>query len=650
MAISAINYLLEQKRQKATQDDKFFLKMLMFFELKVPESVGLYGTSYIFPLVVPPQSYSISEPFTVEATPTQGGGLYVEENGIVQRTISISGTTGFKPRGLPSSGSLSLTTVSPEKKSYGRKLTPFLTDAISGQRHIQYLQDAVFRTYADLKRDPNTSEKTQLIFHNPKDGESWLVVPQNFSIERSAGRGTLYNYTIQLLVVEQAESVDENFSEDAGLLGAIANTVANVKKGIELAQGAIKDLTAIAAEIKGYIKDIAVIIDNVNGVINAATDFVNGVSDLIQSPLAIVNSLAETIDAVAATEEALEQAKEDIQQLPITIKKKFSDMGDALDALALNPAAFAAAMNTVVQKFASLVHPLDSLSTATKTKAANTAAPTTLMGVNKLGTQMTAGDLQIASGRAIIGQRVTPVYKSGKQVTLNEGDTLTSLAAKYLGDARRWQDIAIVNGLKPPFINRQASIDLTKADEAALPGVLGIGDKIIVPSTSKGPKDLPVPVVLGVKSWEPLETHLLGRDIEINLISETRPDKPMYDIPIDVEGGSTDIKAVAGIPNLTQGLTIRMTTEKGTDALYRELGLDRVIGLNIASLQLETLRFRIGQALKQDARLSSIRSIVFEGLDNNTELDPSISLDTVIADIVAEVRGFTDNANVRLMV
>ena len=59
MAISAINYLLEQKRQKATQDDKFFLKMLMFFELKVPESVGLYGTSYIFPLVVPPQSYSI---------------------------------------------------------------------------------------------------------------------------------------------------------------------------------------------------------------------------------------------------------------------------------------------------------------------------------------------------------------------------------------------------------------------------------------------------------------------------------------------------------------------------------------------------------------------------------------------------------------
>lgn len=44
-------------------------------------------------------------------------------------------------------------------------------------------------------------------------------------------------------------------------------------------------------------------------------------------------------------------------------------------------------------------------------------------------------------------------YKSGKLVKMNYGESLESLAARYLGDPNKWIDIAIANGLKPPYID-----------------------------------------------------------------------------------------------------------------------------------------------------------------------------------------------------
>ena len=44
-------------------------------------------------------------------------------------------------------------------------------------------------------------------------------------------------------------------------------------------------------------------------------------------------------------------------------------------------------------------------------------------------------------------------YKSGQLVKLNYGESLQSLAKRYLGDSEKWVDIAIANGLKPPYID-----------------------------------------------------------------------------------------------------------------------------------------------------------------------------------------------------
>ena len=44
-------------------------------------------------------------------------------------------------------------------------------------------------------------------------------------------------------------------------------------------------------------------------------------------------------------------------------------------------------------------------------------------------------------------------YASGKLVTISYGESLQGLAARYLGDPNKWIDIAIANGLKPPYID-----------------------------------------------------------------------------------------------------------------------------------------------------------------------------------------------------
>ncbi len=95
MAASPIAILRENTRREAQDDSNFVKKLLYFFELRVPPEIAFEGaiTSFIFPLVLGPHTYTKGEPFTVSKTPTQGGGLFVEENGIIMRPINIKPLT-----------------------------------------------------------------------------------------------------------------------------------------------------------------------------------------------------------------------------------------------------------------------------------------------------------------------------------------------------------------------------------------------------------------------------------------------------------------------------------------------------------------------------------------------------------------------------
>jgi nucleoid-associated protein YgaU len=631
--VSPINYIREMDRQRFARDDRFYKKYLYFFELRIPPDEANGIGAFWFPLAIPPESYSMETPFSVDKTQTQGGGLYVEEDGIVQRTIRLSGTTGFYPRRLPDTTATPLTGRSPEKKSFSRQLQTNILHKISGQRHFHYLEDAVFNTYGDLKRDPATAEKTQLFFHNLKDEQSWVVVPEVFSLKREAR--VLYRYDIQLAVVGPATDVLVDFSEDKTLFDEINDAAATVQRGIDLAQGALTDATAIASEIEGSIKNVAGIIDNVGTILTAASDFVSGVSDIIQTPFAFVTATADLIDEAINVALTTIDAVEDAKALPDNAIQYFRRMTDGLDQIGMHPHLFTLRVNRLLEWLKQQSELALTVSAERLAEAEEGSSPTTLQETENLGTRLTPGDAQSAQATLRTGRAINE-YTSTRDYALAEGDTLVSLAARFLGDARLWTHIASVNNLKPPYVTQQAGEDLT-SERSPFSGALGVGNKILLPGYDKPPEALPLLPTLGVRSEESAENHLLGVDVALE-VSGGRPGAPRYTIAVDTDKGSNGPKLVEGVENLSQGMLLRLSIEQGTDVLFKQVGLGRIVGTKFILTDQEAARSKMIESLTQDSRIASVRKIDFSDSAN----------DALVADIEAEVRGYTTQADVKV--
>lgn len=643
MAPNARKARQEVDRQKSTGDTNFVKSMLYFFELRVDEKFNFRGaTQFIFPLVVGLDSLSMEEPFTVEKTVTQGGGLYVEENGIVMRTIRLKGNTGFKPRRLASprggskiaQGPNSLGVLSPEKRSFGRVLPTHVLREISGQRHFQYLQDSVFRIYGDLKNDAEKSEGTRLFFHNPKDQEAWLVIPEKFSLARAASKRVLYEYDIELTAVAKSDLENVSFiSEDQEMLDKVKDKIRVAKSFVDSATSTIEDLTATLNEITRTVSSAGSVVDDVNHLIGATTDFIEGganlakgvvgsVIDVIKAPAELVRNLSEQIDAVTGI---IVNVVSEVKSIPSTYINTWRELGQAVERMGMVPELF----ETDAQRRASSTK-LRQQGTRYLSAAEAASPPETIEAFGKLGTAPLPGEVGRSNADFRAGLNVNK-YTAAQEINVTQGDTLISLAKRYLGDARLWQDIARVNGLKAPFVDAMATTQLAGPSNP-IPGILGVGDPILIPTFSRPPRSQPLLPVLGVKQDEGFEAQLLGTDY---LLEED--DQGLFDWVIDTDGGSTDLKTVTGRDNLAQGLRTRVTIEKGSNILYRSLGLERVVGLGNIDVDRETARLRLSAAIEADPRVSTVRRIDFAD---------SVA-DALVADVDVEVRGFSNAITAR---
>ncbi len=623
MAASPIAILREDTRREAQDDANFVKKLLYFFELRVPraQSQGLI-TSFIFPLVLGPHSYKISDPFTVEKTPTQGGGLYVEENGIIMRTISLKGHTGFVPRPLPpeANGPIALG-IQTDRRSFGRIIPTFVTGAISGQRHFQYLQDAVFRMYADLKQDPETSLETELLFHNPKDKEQWLVVPEKFDLTRTASKRVLYEYDIEMTAVDKGNGRKVSFSEDRALFDSIKDRIREVKSVVDGISGFLNDVTSTINEVKTLVKDVDKVLDGINELFTAANNFVTGVTDLIEAPAALVLSVAEGIDRVSDT---LVNTVSQVKNIPSAYTNAWNNVLNSVHRIGQFPSLF----ETDAQRTLRIIRERQQISETTASTASLEVAPDSIEGFDNLGTAPLPGTADRALATRTAGGNIS-LYTAARVREIAQGDTLVNLAASFLGDARLWQDIALLNGLKAPFIDSVGGVNLGGPDNP-LSGILGIGDEILIPNFGRAPQALPALPILGVSQEEGFAIQLLGTDFKLV------ESKGLFDWEVDVDHGSEDFKSVSGVPNLSQGLTVRVSTGRGNNPLYQFVGIDRVIGLNNFDVDQETARFRVIEAITDDSRVASIRRMSFEPIADRLAIDADV-----------EVRGFSQGIQVR---
>lgn len=610
--MGTVKILREEARRQLTDDYNFVKKMLYYFELRAPKKLASRVANktgvFFFPLILNPTSATTEEPFTIEVTPTQGGGLYVEENGIVQRILRLKGHTGFKPRrftGAANTSSVELV----EDKSYSRMLAPFVLDALSGQKHFQYLQDAVFRTYGDLKRDPDSSEDTKLFFHNPKDSESWEVKPQKFALNREAGKRVLYEYDIELLIVGKADAVDADFSEDKAWLDEARDAIAAAKAYADLATGFVNDVSATVAELSRWVKDIATIVSSIGELADAATALVEGVTDLIESPLAVVNALTDAVDSVS---NLLVTTVSEFKSIPDNYTNTWRRMSQALDRLATHPELFETDAQRTLRKIKEDQDKRTAAARAQANQDAGATNPDTIAGFGEIGTEPLLGEIDRARAELNAGRDVNQ-YTAAQEITVSQGDTLAGLAAQYLGDARLWQDIALLNGMKPPYIDAQADASLA-GPANPIPGVSGIGAKIVVPTFGRAPEARALLSTLGVSREASFEDQVLGTDY---LLEPTNERKDQFDWVIDTNRGSTDFQKVSGRNNLTQGTTTRLSTQKGTNVLYKQLGLQRVIGISQTDVDTQLARFMLLSAIAADPRIAAVQRLQFtdEGAD-----------------------------------
>lgn len=630
--MGTIKILREEARRSLTNDFNFVKKLAYFFELRVPPKLSsrvlnLSG-SFFIPLILNPTNYTLEEPFTVEATPTQGGGLYVEENGIVQRLIRLRGHTGFKPRRFVGDADVKSVGIV-EEKSHSRFLSIFVLDALSGHKHFQYLQDAVFRTYADLKRDPESSEDTKLFFHNPRDSESWQVVPQKFTLTREAERRILYEYDIELLVVGKADAADADFSEDKGLLDTIRDGVRAAKNFVDLATGFVNDVTATVGELTRLVKDVGKVVGGISEMIDAATSFVEGVTDLIEAPLAVVNELTEVADSVA---NLLVTSVEEFRSIPDNYTNSWRRMGQAFDRLGSHPELFESDSQRTLRGIRERQERITIAKRAQANLEAGATAPQSIDDFAAQGTEPLPGEIDRAKAELGAGRGVNR-YTAARQISIGQGDTLASLAAQHLGDARLWQDIALLNGMKPPFIDSQADAALA-GPANPVPGVSGIGSKLIVPTFGRAPENRPLLPVLGVSREASFEDQVLGTDYKLE---PTGSRKDQFDWVVDTDHGSVDFKRVSGVDNLTQGLTTRLSTEKGQNVLYKRLGLQRVVGVNQTDVDAQLARFFVVTAITADPRVAAVQQLQF------TDDGP----DVLSTDAHLLIRGFSQGTSIK---
>ena len=620
--MGTLDFLRETVRQAITGDDKFYKQFLYFFELRIPQKLAINGiqTTVLFPLMLAPENLSMDEPFAVEVTQTQGGGLIVEENGIIQRMLRIRGNTGFKPRAWEGSRGLALSVVPPEKRSYSRNLDPFIFDALSGQRHFQYLQDAVFRTYGDLKRDPESAEDTRLFWHNPKDDEHWEVIPQKFSLERSSSKRTIYMYSIDLLIVGKAEAEEIDVSEDKSWLDDAKNGLRSINNAVQLFTGAIRDLNKVVGELTSLAMGIDTILTNTIQILDACNAVVDGIVTVIAIPGTTVKNLLNSVttfldnmeEASKVYSTRLDSAydfDESDPPIPVEVYQSLRSIEVGCSQLLLNPESFETKLQEQIRNSKDLQDLSTSVSAEELAAAGAQDDFSTLAQFDRLGTGLTPGDANRANVELTKSGKDSPAYTALQEVKMTQTDTISGLASRYLGDARKWQDIAHANNLPAPYIMGQAAEDLQAGENAdQVPGALGTGKSILVPNFQRPPQERALLPIIGVPITAGLEEKLLGRDLRL---TRSQSNAPQYDLTIDTAGGSADIQSISGISNLQQALEIRLIQEKGTDPLYRSVGLRPIVGYNAVPVDQELIQFRIVQSILEDPRIASIKKAEF---------------------------------------
>ena len=163
-----------------------------------------------------------------------------------------------------------------------------------------------------------------------------------------------------------------------------------------------------------------------------------------------------------------------------------------------------------------------------------------------------------------------------RSVETRVDDTLQAIAARELGDASRWPDLANLNNLLPPYITPSLAL--------AGPRVLFAGMPIQIPAPAAPPSGVADPSVFGT------DLALVNGQI--------------------VDDGAGDLATVSGLANRDQAVANRLTTRPGELVFHLDYGCRayELIGGGVTPTALQLAASFVAAAVAADPRIASVEA------------------------------------------
>lgn len=179
-----------------------------------------------------------------------------------------------------------------------------------------------------------------------------------------------------------------------------------------------------------------------------------------------------------------------------------------------------------------------------------------------------------------------------RDYTIQAGDSLQLLAQRFLEDANRWSEIALLNDLSYPYISEEPLEDcVTPGDTIKLP---------IIPS----PDDL--------NPTERIRNEIQEDDLGIDLWLSSDKENLSYggqgDLEVSPEG---DLMLVSGIRSLSQDLSHRLLTPLGALPYHPEYGSEfpKIIGNKKDRDWINKATIELSRTFLSDERVTDVQYI-----------------------------------------
>lgn len=301
---------------------------------------GDSGLPYVA-LDIPPSAISITSPFAISVIATNRG-ILEEHNGLVFKTIVISGSTGVMPisRAMGGSGKQQnnfLTNFFPEATQAANNLLGGVgklvktikgagpadkgDDLVKGNRDTGYgkfwrLHNFLV-AYSEAKKEIKW-KGARLVFGSPKDNIEYVCTPIQFEMKRDVAKPLVYNYTIVLKAWETTKPFSPKPNSLAelpsprnpGAIKDLANTLMSARNVIQAGRNVLL----------GVNNDIQSVLNVGAQAIFLLKDTAGLAGDVLDFPAFFLNNVDRTIVGAweqlsSATDEAFQSGDERIKRV-----------------------------------------------------------------------------------------------------------------------------------------------------------------------------------------------------------------------------------------------------------------------------------------------------------------------------------------------